>query len=278
MLIRRRRWPLMAMIGLLTLPGCQVAEKWGLAGRFADKPAARPSPPTEDVEQSAPLKPAQKAEIQVALGRVMETRGDDKGAEQAYLVALQHDPQRVEAYSRLAVLHSQQGNFTAANEWFQKALQQQPRNPEIHCDLGYCLYTQSRWPEAEQSFRQATALDPQHRRAHNNLGLLLVRTNRVQESLNEFAAAGCSAPEAYENVAFALTLEQRWPEAHQFCQAALAQNPKSKTAQKLNATLVARLNPGPGASPTAGREPIMAGSRNRQYEAVQPAAYYPAAR
>lgn len=180
---------------------------------------------------------------------------------------------RADAHWRLAVLHSQQGDFTSVTECFQKALQQQPRNPDIYCDWGYCQYSQNRWQEAEQSLRQAIALAPQHGRVHNNLALLLARTNRVQEALAEFAAAGRSPAEAYENVAFALTLEQRLSEAQYFCQTALSCDPTSKTANKLNSTLSARLNATPGGNPTPGSESSLAGVGGGHSGTVQPTGY-----
>ena len=112
MTTQTRRWPMLALLGLLSLSGCQTVEKWGLAERFAGPKTHRPP---EDVDQDAPvLKPTQKAEIQVALGRVLEKRGDEKGAEQAYLAALQHDPKRAEAYSRMAVIHRGSGSLTTS--------------------------------------------------------------------------------------------------------------------------------------------------------------------
>lgn len=267
---------LMAIVCLANLVGCQLAERWGSNGKLANRREHRS--PEEDSQPSPPLSASQTADVQVALGRVLEKQGDATGAAQAYFSALQHDPHRADAHWRLAVLHSQQGDFDSATECFQKAVQQQPRNPDIHCDWGYCLYSQNRWQEAEQRLRQATELAPQHARAHNNLALLLARTNRVEESLTEFAAAGRSTSEAYENVAFALTLEQRFAEAQHFCQAALANDPHSKTARKLNSTLSARLDPASGTVPAASLEPTIAGASNGQYGTIQPAAVFSEAR
>ncbi len=79
--------------------------------------------------------------------------------------------------------------------------------------------------------RQALALRPDLTLAHINLGLLLACTGRIDESLVEFARAGCPEADARTNIAFALMLEERWWEAQQQYELALAVDLQSKAAQ-----------------------------------------------
>jgi tetratricopeptide (TPR) repeat protein len=126
--------------------------------------------------------------------------------------------------------------------------------------MGYSLYLQSRWPEAEMNLQQALAIQPNHVRAHNNLGMLLARIGRPQEALSEFHLAGCRDADAYVNLAFALTLEQHWPEARQHYQHALQADPSSLAAQKglrELEQLIARMDSATAATPAqASGSPI----------------------
>jgi Tfp pilus assembly protein PilF len=149
-----------------------------------------------------------------------------------YEQAVKKDPSRGDAWRRLGILHDQQGQFDKSAEMYQKALKAQPGSTEIFCDMGYSLYLQSRWSEAEMNLRQALALQPDHARAHNNLGLLLARIGKEQEALDEFHKAGCEDADAQVNLAFALTLEQHWPEARLHYQQALRLDPSSAPARK----------------------------------------------
>ena len=98
--------------------------------------------------------------------------------------------------------------------------------------MGYSLYLQRCWAQAEVNLRQAIAIRPDHSRAHNNLGLLLAHLDRTDEALAEFRRGGCPPAEAHANVAFAHTMEKRWPQARQHYELALAADPSSAEARK----------------------------------------------
>ncbi len=101
-------------------------------------------------------------------------------------------------------------------------LKRDPQNAEVYADRGYSFYLQQKWPEAEQNLRRALQLDSSLGRAHNNLGLLLARTGRQDEALMEFQLAGCSEAECRTNLVHSMMLDQRWNEARQQCDIALA--------------------------------------------------------
>lgn len=183
-------------------------------------------------EPSGKLKPKQAADVQIALAHTLELQGETEKASALYEEAVTKDPNRGDAWLRLAILRDQQGQFSESSSLYQKALKAQPGSAEIYCDMGYSLYLQNRWQEAEMNLRQALALQPDHARAHNNLGLLLARTGKADEALEEFYRAGCHEADAHVNLAFALTLERQWPEAHQQYQQALQAEPSSVSAKK----------------------------------------------
>jgi Tfp pilus assembly protein PilF len=228
-------------LGLAWAAGCQHMQ-----------PTATTSPATVVCAAPADPKPTdrQVADVQMALGRSLEKRGEWAQANAAYLEALRHDPKRTDAYARLAAVSACQGKFDESAELFKKALAVQPGNADLFCDMGYSLYLQGRWDEARMNLRQALALQPEHGRAHNNLGLVLARTGHSEEAFLEFRKAGCGPAEAHNNLAFALSLAGRWDEAQTQYNQALAANPASLTAKKgLREVqgLLARANPMPAA-------------------------------
>jgi Tfp pilus assembly protein PilF len=188
--------------------------------------------PLATAERTPRLSAAQAADVQVALARTLEKRGDEEGARATYAEALKQDPKRTEALVRLAVLCDRQARFKESEELYRRALAARPNDADLHCNRGYSLYLQQRWAEAEQSLRHAVSLRPDHLRAHNNLGLVLTRAGREAEALEEFRRGGCNEADAHSNVACALMLGDNWPAARQHYEFALAANPTSASAQK----------------------------------------------
>ncbi len=194
---------------------------------------------------------AQEADVQIALGRAAERRGDVDQAMAAYADALKRDRRRADACQRLAILHDGRGEFRQSADLYRQAIEASPGNAEIFCDMGYSLYLQRRWAESEQNLRQAIALDPGSARAHNNLGLVLGIDRRAEEAVAEFRKAGNDEAAARNNLALALTLDGRWDEARAQYQRALAANPAAPEARdrlKELDVLVARAAPRPGAA------------------------------
>ncbi|MGO9913871.1 MAG: tetratricopeptide repeat protein [Isosphaeraceae bacterium] len=177
------------------------------------------------------ITPAQEADVQISMGRQAEQQGDFDQAMAAYRAALDRDRRRADAYARMAVLHDKQGKFRESADLYRKALAMRPGDPDIFCDMGYSFYLQRRWAEAEMNLRQSIAINPEHRRAHNNLALLLVRDNRLGDALAEFGRAGNSPVQAHMNLAFALTIVERWESARAEYQRALALDPSSQLAK-----------------------------------------------
>jgi tetratricopeptide (TPR) repeat protein len=258
--MRRSRWiwqgSIVAALGAALLDGC------------VNSPGPRRvavSPLLGGEAEPAHLSARQVADVQVALGRALEARGESDRATAAYLEAVKQDPGRADACARLGVLCDRQAKFTDSQEWYRKALNLRAGDPDLYCNMGYSLYLQRRWDEAAMNLRQALALQPGHRRAHNDLGLVLAHTGKQREALEEFHQGGCDEADAHVNVAFALTLERHWSDAQAHYQCALAADPSSAAAtrglRELNA-LVARASAGrehpagmtPAPSPPAAGE------------------------
>jgi Tfp pilus assembly protein PilF len=210
--------PCLLVIFALAAAGCRHADHPGLlSGARADEPALRAS---------------QVADVQVALGRTLEGRGELEQAQAAYLEALKGDPARGDAWARLAVLYDRQGRFAESAEAYRKAQVFGGDSPALSCNRGYSYYLQRRWADAESNLRQAIALEPAHPRAHNNLGLVLAHTGRDAEALDEFRRAGCTDAEAHVNLALARAVEGDWAGAQDHYGRAAAIDPGSAQARK----------------------------------------------
>lgn len=228
------------VLGLAYLTGC---------GHSHRRPRSGP-----EIGAAAPkLKGKSAADVQIAMARTLEERGELVQAAGLYLDALKLDSSRGDAWLRLGTIRDQQGKFAESAECYRKALAARPGSSDAYCNMGYSCYLQNRYGDAEMNLRQALALYPDHRRAHNNLGLVLAHTGRSGEALVEFRSAGCSESEASTNLAFVMTLERRWPEARLHYDNAMASNPNAapsirKRLQQLD-DLLARTQPSTGAAP-----------------------------
>lgn len=181
---------------------------------------------------AAALNKAQTADVQLALGHTLEARGELQQAAQFYSQAAKNDPLRAEVWARLAVVSDKDGMFAESFDAHRRAIQLDPNNPDLNCNLGYSYYLQQQWADAEPELRRAIALKPDHQRAHNNLGLVLARAGRGPEAFASFQRAGCSAPDAHTNLAYASTLNGDWVAARTQYKRALELDPSSKTARQ----------------------------------------------
>ncbi len=220
-------------IMLATLSGCQQLSMLR-EGHLPWSRTARQThvPPVSPAEATEPLRPEQKADIQIAMARSLERQGRTDDAKKMYLQAIQAAPKRADVHHFLALLYDRNGECRAAEKYYQQALDLDAQNAELHCDLGYNYYLQQRWQDAEARLRCALELASDLPRAHNNLGLLLARTGREGEALEEFMRAGSSPAEAHANLACVFMLSNRWQEAETTFQQALAINPKLESAQE----------------------------------------------
>ena len=94
------------------------------------------------------------------LGNLLQGMGQFDRAIVWHSLALEHQPNLVEAYSQLGELYIVQENWQAALAAFQKALKYQPNSVQIHSHLAQ-IYAQLGQREAEmESWYQATQLNP----------------------------------------------------------------------------------------------------------------------
>ena len=222
-------WTALAFTGILVcIEGCQI-------------PSFRTAKRVASENRERPPNDRQVADVQLSLGRSLELRGEFEPAIKAYRQAIENDPRRSTGSWRIALLQDRQGNVEESETMYRQALKVDPKNPDLLCDYGYSLYLRRRWAESEERLRQAIAIKSKHARAHNNLGLVLAQIERVDDALAEFRKAGCDDADAHTNLAFVMTLNQRWDQAREHYELALHQKPESSTAkaglEQLNAVI-----------------------------------------
>ncbi len=211
---------IVASVVLAITVGCQLPQnRSGLGFRSEGK-------------EGAPLTNQQVAEMQLALGRSMEQKGDYERALDAYAQAAEANPKFAPAYWRQGVVHDKQGNNRESEAFYKQAVKLDDKNPDLLCDYGYSLYLQRRWGESEALLRQSVKQAPKHARSHTNLGLVCAQTDREQEALAEFHMAGCDESDANSNLALVMALNHRNDDALRAYQTAQAARRNSEVAKK----------------------------------------------
>lgn len=123
------------------------------------------------------------------LGKVLDDRGDDKGAFAYYQKALELNPNYAEAHSNLGSNLARRGKVDEAIDEFQQALQFSPNLAEAHSNLGAALASRNQLDQAIAEYRKALRIKPDLALAHNNLGLALESKGQLDEAIAEFEQA-----------------------------------------------------------------------------------------
>jgi tetratricopeptide (TPR) repeat protein len=103
-------------------------------------------------------------------GVALYYRGAFEAARDAFLKALELQPEYAEAFNNLGLVHSRLGNETEAIEAFRKALESDPKMGEAYNNLGFLYHTSSQFDRAAQMFGQAIENAGDSAVAYTNLG------------------------------------------------------------------------------------------------------------
>ncbi len=155
------------------------------------RPAATP-PPTRGLAASPPTKPAGQpalsAEQWFRLGCELESTSPLE-ARQAYLQALEVDPDYADVHLNLGRLDHEAGNLGAAEMRYRRAVECDLEDATAHYNLGVLLEDRERPDDAVLAYRQAIERDPDSADAHYNLGLLLESMGRRAEAMRHLMMA-----------------------------------------------------------------------------------------
>ncbi len=152
------------------------------------------------------LSPA-TAHLWVNLGAVYRFNGQHGEAEQAYLYALQLDPEEYSAMNNLAVLFELEGRGEEQRYWERQLSSYRDANPYYHAWLGDEAAETGEWVAAVQSYERALMLAPDDSRllsalgrGYAQLGQPLVATGYVQRAID-------AAPTYSDSASYQLQLE-----------------------------------------------------------------------
>jgi tetratricopeptide (TPR) repeat protein len=108
---------------------------------------------------------------------------------QQFELALQKQPDYLEAHVSIAVILMDQGRWEEAIPKLEKALQLDPDCWFAHANLGIIREKQGRKKEALAHFQKAVELMPTNLNARLNLGRALAEAGAFQEAITQFEAA-----------------------------------------------------------------------------------------
>lgn len=151
----------------------------------------------------------------IALGHLLVTTGNHKGAAEAYAAAMRLDRDWPGLAGVYALATYRSGNFAeaekAARYWIEKA-----PSAEAWDTLSGALREQGKGAEALAAADEALRVDPRNNGAHNSRAAALLKLGRPQDALevlNGLIANGVSAPAIYLNRGKALEAMKRQAEA-----------------------------------------------------------------
>lgn len=130
----------------------------------------------------------ESAEHWFQLGSEMESASPLE-ARQAYLKALDADPNYADAHLNLGRLEHRAGDLAAAEARYRRAIQCDPEDATSHFNLGVLLEDRNCPQAAAEAYEQAIALEPDLADAHYNLGLLLEKLGHRADALRHLMAA-----------------------------------------------------------------------------------------
>lgn len=110
-------------------------------------------------------------------------------AREAYLKALDADPNFADAHTNLGRLDHRAGDLASAEARYRRAIQCNPDDATAHFNLGVLLEDRNCPHAAAEAYEQAIALDPEFADAHYNAGLLLEKLGQRAEALRHLMAA-----------------------------------------------------------------------------------------
>jgi len=161
--------------------------------RPLDQPKMQARPPTASVSANQlghqPPKEAVKAYEQ-ALQAINQRQREQ--AKESLRRAIALDPDYVNAYNDLAVIHMGEKNYAEAESLLRRALVSDPKFIHSLLNLGTTLNHLQKYSEAISPLREALRLEPGLVAAHLHLGIALVETDQFKEAEQELTRAGKS--------------------------------------------------------------------------------------
>lgn len=149
-------------------------------------------------EQAEAAKAIQQFEIETGLtpgsdsvaynlGLAYAKASQDDKALAAFERAVMLNPQRSEAYLKMASIHEHRKDTAKAEEMYQKFSAADPTNAAVSLyNIGVIAWNENRSKDAVQYFRKAVTIDPKYALAHRELGNALMASQDFSGALKHF--------------------------------------------------------------------------------------------
>lgn len=198
--------------------GCQQSEQRTSLGNLPGQLASDTDPRVD-------------ATTYFAHAHLLEMQGQFERAVVQYRKAVTNRPDFLMARNRLGITLNKLGRNAEATAQFRHAIADHAHLAYLHNNLGFSLYLQESYAEAEAALRRALELKPEFARAHMNLALVLARQDRFEAAFAELQLVGRPA-DAYYNMGVILTEAEKYAEAAQYLEGALAARPDFDAARQ----------------------------------------------
>lgn len=119
-------------------------------------------------------------------GALAMQSGDLETAGTRFNLALEYNPDFIEALANLANVEIQRGNFDRARQLLLRARRLNPDFSQAHHGLGVLAEREHRRDEASNHYREALAVDPGFAEARANLARLLYEAGHYEHALEQF--------------------------------------------------------------------------------------------
>ncbi len=158
---------LLRIVALITIVGCSHV---GLGSRAEDPLSAREH---------------------LALGSIYERRGEMDLALREYQMALEKDPDSLQALTRLGEFSYGMGQYGQAERYYRKAIKLAPRNGDLYNNLCWVYLSQGKkLKRAESLIMRALELNPHHKGYYlDTLGAIYLGEGRYREAIDVLLAA-----------------------------------------------------------------------------------------
>lgn len=152
------------------------------------------APPLDDPVMERVWQLKEGALQHLAEGVRLGKAGDTTGSIREHEMALDEDPNLVQAHANLIALYGRLQAWDKAERHYRAAIALSPGLADVHYDYGVALSQQGRRNEAAEAFRKALEINPYHSRAHGNLGALLLTEGAREEAADHLRAALANDP------------------------------------------------------------------------------------
>ena len=96
------------------------------------------------------------------------------------------DPQHLQSYNNLGLIHKNHGEIDKSVYYFKKAIEINPNYQNAYNNLGIVLLEKGEFLNAIENFKKLIEINPNQYVAYCNLGLCYEKTNKIEKAINTY--------------------------------------------------------------------------------------------